>query len=162
MKCNKVRDILMTDYIDGELAQEAFLKIKEHLAGCIACREFYETVKARVDVPFKEADRIKPPEDLWEKVEERIAAERAPAQRPDLAEILSRVFSLRRPVLAAVSILVLIAVFFGGNRYMQYRNYNLSKDYLDQQVSYLLGSDENGENDNGNGFGTSIEEYFLQ
>jgi len=160
MKCNKVRDILLTDYIDGELDRETSSRVEEHLSGCAACRTFYETVKARTEAPFRDAEDIKPPEGLWERIEAEISRQNAPLQRPDLAEVLSSIFSLKKPVLAAVSILVLIAVFFGGSRYMQYRNYNLAKDYLDQQVSYLLGADENGEN--GNGFGTSIEEYFLQ
>ena len=153
MKCSKVKDLLLTDYMDGETSPELSKKIEEHLITCETCRDLYAAVKERTVLPLREAESIDPPEGLLGLVRDRISAKKQPAILFNISSFLKPVYLMGKPALVAVSILLIV---LAGVKYQQVRDHALTKDFLEQQMTYF--DDTNG---NGNGFGTSIEEFFL-
>ncbi len=39
MKCSQIREVLLTDFLDGRLTPEGEGEVNEHLLGCVVCRE---------------------------------------------------------------------------------------------------------------------------
>lgn len=76
MECKNVQDRLLTDYLDRELDETERTGIDRHLAGCPDCAEFLEAVRKTAVIPFKEAGLLNPDEAVWERIREKIEAER--------------------------------------------------------------------------------------
>lgn len=51
MKCEIIRDLLPL-FLDGLTSEESRREVEEHLAGCPACREAAEGMKARIEAPL--------------------------------------------------------------------------------------------------------------
>lgn len=62
MKCKEILDIL-SDYVDGELADEQCHRIQEHLKGCPGCLEFVETFRRSLEIAH-DLDEKHPSEDV--------------------------------------------------------------------------------------------------
>ena len=75
MECKKIQEWLMTDHLDGELSPAESAKVRQHMDGCMACREFGEVVNGTVAAPFKGFAELQPDPIVWEKVRGMIAAE---------------------------------------------------------------------------------------
>lgn len=88
MKCKKIQDIIITDYIDNELDGKARAVIHCHLAACKACREFLGSLTAVVK-PFRDAEPSSPPDFLWGKIKAGLEREIAPGDYIGLKDILS-------------------------------------------------------------------------
>ena len=43
MNCDKVKELILTDYSDKELDSGIAVELGEHLLGCVKCAEFAET-----------------------------------------------------------------------------------------------------------------------
>jgi predicted anti-sigma-YlaC factor YlaD len=67
MECKKVRDIIMTDYIDGELDGKERALIDAHLSGCTACSGILSSLTAALK-PLKESKHAVPPAESWENI----------------------------------------------------------------------------------------------
>ncbi len=154
MKCKKVRDILLTEYIDDRSGAALKEQIAQHLETCNDCREYYDILKEKVVRPLQEVSYAEAPEEIWEGVRNRII-------QKELDKRKLPVFPRKRKlVMALVSVLLLIVLGLGGVRYVQYADEKSVNDYLEQEASFLLALGEGADVDNGNGFGISIEEYF--
>ena len=157
MKCNKVREILLSDYIDEEGGQEVRTAIDEHLKKCNTCGLFYSTLREKVVMPFKTLNPVKSSPRIWENVKEKVYGKRT-MEAMDLKEKLKDLIVFRAPVVAIASIMLFVVL---GIRYFQVHNYNLIKEYVEQQMVYLSHLQGEEENGNGEGFGTSVEKYFF-
>ena len=152
MNCKKVKELLMTDYVDGELRPDIRSKIKEHLAGCSDCRTLEEALQRKAVEPFRNAQKVQAPDIVWEGVKEAIAVpERAP------------VFIIRRPAfsLAAVAALIFLTIIFARPFFI---SHGPVTEYVQEQAEFFayLDTGANGFMDEEDrGLGTSIEEYFL-
>ncbi len=75
MKCHKIQNILLTDYADGQIADNLRRQVDEHLVRCKACREFYAAVKKDVIRPFEKASHQEIPLDMlkniWGAIDDR-------------------------------------------------------------------------------------------
>lgn len=80
MKCEKVRDRLMTGYADKELGPEENVEVEQHLTACSGCREFFGTVQRSAVAPFKKAGEIHPDSVVWQRIQEKIEKEQALSQ----------------------------------------------------------------------------------
>ena len=158
MKCDKVRDILLTDYIDGEASQSVCIEIEKHLKVCKKCKEFYAAVKKEAVLPFAGAEDIAPPEEVWSNIQARITQKKMSFDIVEALKLFKERFTMKKPALAMVYLFLFAVIVLSGVRYQQVYNYNLTKNYIEDQMIYL--SDSNGET-NGNGFETSIEKVFL-
>lgn len=153
MKCDKVRRLLMTDYIDGELDAPAEKLVREHLAACAPCRELERSVRTAAVTPLRAAARPEPPPHVWSRVREALSEEKAPrVAYADLAGGLRRLFALPQMRLAAVTaaMIVLVAAFV-IRHYAEERALDL---YIEDQMAVLS---DGGAGANGTG---TVEDYL--
>lgn len=161
MNCKKIQELLITDYIDGEMNAKMRKDILNHLATCNKCKQFEENLKQKAITPFKAADRQHPPDYIWENVKNRITKdEQTISEKIDITVMnkLSGIFKTLKPAFAvsaaAITILMIVLVV----RFPLTGNGKLDT-YIAEQAEFMvnLDSDESGVN----GLGTSIEEYLL-
>jgi len=158
MNCKHIKKILITDYIDDEADDKIRKNVEEHLKKCESCGRFYEDLKKEAVSPFKEIRDMKVPDEVWDNIRAKIGEEKKAFDIGGILDPLKRIFILPKPALAMVSFLLFVVIALSGVKVYQVYNYNLTKDYLKDQMSYLLAL--NGDAD-GNGFDTSIENIFL-
>jgi anti-sigma factor RsiW len=147
MRCEEIRSLLMTDYIDGQLDPGKETRVKEHLAGCSACRAFEESVRAITVTPFKEAKLVSPPERVWREIERRIAKKSASYSILEkLRDILDAIFVLprMRVAVAAITAAVMIFALIGYQSYAKERSLEI---YIEEEVSFLSQLTANGVED---------------
>lgn len=158
-ECKRFRDMILTDYLDGELDTESRERLEAHLSVCPACQAFAREAKRELEVPFEKVQPEPVPDQVWRKIRSRIEAESAP--RNVVGDILEKVFRLLlRPQLVPAYI-VLFMFFFSG-AFMIHNQIRLVKEteqgrYLMSTLSMGNGSTglENAKQE------TPIEEYFL-
>lgn len=147
MRCEEIRSLLMTDYIDGELDPGKETLVKEHLAACSACRVFEENVRAITVAPFKEAKVAAPPERVWREIERRISKKPAPYSISEkLRDIFEAIFVLPRMRVAVATITAAVMIFalIGYQRYAKERSLDI---YIEEEVSFLSQLTANGVED---------------
>ena len=71
MTCEGLKDILLTDYLDGELSEDVRELIDEHLKECVSCRELLSAAKLKDDLLAEEFDR-EPSMLVWARIEEEL------------------------------------------------------------------------------------------
>lgn len=165
MRCKRVRDFIMTNYIDAELSDSLKKRIDKHLLSCDGCREFEKSIRERVVMPFKEAQQVEPPEEVWSNIKEAITSEKEYKESAldRLRENLREIFARRNTVLAfaTVTTIILIAVIFTK---MPFNGRRATNNYLQDQIDFLTYLDMGEQYYADNGYinlDTSIEEYFL-
>ncbi|MBM4128995.1 MAG: zf-HC2 domain-containing protein, partial [Nitrospira sp.] len=62
MNCEKIQELILTDYLDGEIDKRQEEFIKQHLATCIGCQEFLSIAQKTVVEPFLNAGKVTPDE----------------------------------------------------------------------------------------------------
>lgn len=164
MNCKRIKELLMTDYIDGEMSAELQKQLKQHLNSCDKCRQFEETLQKTVVEPFKKAQEFKPPEAVWDRIRTAITAQETQTE-PFLERLRNRlfdVFYVPKPVFAAVAVMTVIlitaAVIFIK---LPFDNQKMASAYLHEQIQFLSYLDLDYANTDDIDLGTSIEEYFL-
>jgi len=165
MNCEKIKELILTDYIDNEMNDVERTRLNVHFARCPGCKEFFETVKNTVVKPFTNAKKIEPPGFIWYRVKEAIMAEEQKKLGfvARLLEKLKAVFYIPRPALAMSTIMVLAVIVVlmttlkFSNKEALETNREDQAEYstysIETPVSVLLNNDE--------GFGTLVEKYFL-
>lgn len=133
MNCEKVKELLLTCYIDNELDEATAAAVKKHLAECHACAAFEAEVRRSAVEPFRDAPPAIPPKEVWQRVADSIKEETI--QRP--------VQSFTRPVFiaATAAVMLMIAVIFTHYHYAEDRSLGL---YVAEELAYLSPSPENG------------------
>jgi predicted anti-sigma-YlaC factor YlaD len=53
-KCDQIKDLILTDYIDGELGKDIAAGVEAHLLDCGDCRAFFKEVKNTTSLPFQQ------------------------------------------------------------------------------------------------------------
>ena len=72
MKCNNFRDIIITDYVDGELDEQGKQEIGRHLQDCPACRAFAAAVRSMAVDPLRQTAPEETPPFLWTRIQSRL------------------------------------------------------------------------------------------
>lgn len=75
MKCDKIKELILTDYVDGQLEAAEKVRLEEHLKACSACHEFAQTVQKELVTPFADLDRPEVPPAVWQNIRTAIAPE---------------------------------------------------------------------------------------
>lgn len=152
MRCDKVKELLMTDYIDGQLDGQTEKLVRQHLESCAACRAFEASVRKSAVEPLKAAAQKRPPAYVWERIRREVYEEKSSAAFGGLKERLGELFAVPRLRLAAVTVAMVVIVFaFVG--YQRYADQRALDTYIDEQASFL--------SDLGNG-GIGAEEDYLE
>ena len=100
MDCEKIRQWLITDYLDSELDQKRSVETEHHLKVCSACREFVEAVRKAAVTPFKNTERLCPDPAVWQRIQGQILAEkeRSAGRFGNLADLLAPLQRVSLPV----------------------------------------------------------------
>ena len=163
-RCARYKELILTDYMDGELDRATQEEVEKHLETCVSCRELKESLLKQASEPLRRAEKVNPPEYIWYNIRERIASSEEQAAQGALAalrERLSRVFAIPRPVLAAAAVMVLVIGLMVA-RFAMYSQYE--RGYIASGIELFSAS---LEGDNGSAdaadesFGTSIEKYLM-
>jgi|GEM_PF-1418452 len=163
-KCDHFRDLILTDYIDGQLDKNSLGSLESHLLDCSDCRAFLKEVKdnAGISPVFCSADVLRQPvpTELWDTIKQNIEHENQ--ARSPLADCIDKlkgwiVAPRMVPVFASL-VLVFLAgsVTFNTIQIQQAK----AKDQGEYLVSLMSLRDSSVPSDN-NDFGTPIEHYFL-
>ena len=163
-KCDYFKDLILTDYIDGELDKNLGQSVESHLLDCSDCRAFFKEVKdntAIFPVPCSaNVLRQQVPAVLWDTIKQSIEHKNQAAG--PLADFIAHLkglafFPRMVPVLASLIVMLLAgSVAFNTIQIQQTRD----KDQGEYLVSLLGPTGSLARVDN-NGLGTSLEHYFL-
>jgi hypothetical protein len=161
MKCGKIRDLLATDYIDGEASKEIAGEIKAHLAGCRGCMGYYEQLKGITLMGASPGGEMAPPASMWDGIEKRIRQAESP-EGFSLSGILEPILDiLARPVVPAMVAVLILFVVVEGIRQEKDGGFSMASEYLGRQANYLSGLGKSPVKASGDNFGTAIEQVFF-
>jgi predicted anti-sigma-YlaC factor YlaD len=141
MRCRKIRDLIITDYMDNEISPANKDLVDRHLKDCGRCREYKAVLTRSAIEPFRKIEAIKPSDSVWRGIKAAIQPERRPSLMPGFFYVPERAFALAT---------VAVMIFFLGI---------LAKTYMDRQET--AGLDSPDQTEYFIGYGTAIEEYFL-
>jgi len=165
MECKIAQDYILTDYIDGRMDEKRKLDLESHIEGCHACKKFYMTAKKALEGLSTVRDRQMPPEFVWYRIREAILTEKQ-GKENFVTALLGKfkyIFSIPNPTFAlatAFALLLVVATIARLHVVNQEAVQNASRE--NAEYLYYLGAPAEEVSSNGeNGFGTSIEEYFL-
>ena len=161
-KCDQFQDLILTDFIDGQLGRNDAVKVEEHLLDCAECRAFLKEVKSNALLPLQQSAPQPVPAELWRSIKENIELE-AERSNPWAAfvEGLKGWMVLPRmiPVLASFAVMFLVGSVSLNNVHMQQIK---DKDQGEYLVAMLTpGSTTSPASTETNDLGTPIEHYFL-
>jgi anti-sigma factor RsiW len=162
-KCNHIKDLILTDYMDDQIDDALKKQVESHLHQCASCRAFALESQENLAVPFQKLDRQVVPAHLWKNIQEKIQEEQS--YQPsflDLAKdwIGGITFPKLVPVLASLVLVVLI----GSNVMVNQQVQQAQQVQEEEQVIYLASVFSSVEQTDAlaeKGLETPIEQYFL-
>lgn len=162
MDCKRVKELILSDFLDNEALEDIKSLVKSHIDTCADCKALYDSLLSDVSGPLRNSGRFNPPESVWFEIKRAI--EKEPSKNPLtlLGEKISLIFNYKKTVLtAATAIVVLMAVVFIKDK--PNNTGETVNIYIEEQMEYISGLAGDTEQVNGdyNEFGTVIEEYFL-
>ncbi|MFH1868118.1 MAG: zf-HC2 domain-containing protein [Candidatus Omnitrophota bacterium] len=164
MNCERIRELIATDYIDGEAEQTAISKVDEHLKGCEGCRKYKDELLESAIKPFEKAGVEVPSEKVWNSIE---AAVESKEQLQNSGSIIDMLHSLLRPRQAAFAFATAAVIMIMVNIFVisPARKQGVLNAYLQEEMASLYGLNGDGSglvSDIENAeFNTSIEMLFL-
>jgi hypothetical protein len=159
-KCDDIKGLILTDYIDSQCDKDLGLSVEDHLLDCSECRAFFKEVKDNVASPFQQARHLPVPAKLWGTIKQSIEHE-TQVSGPSVGFIaqLKGLFIFPRLVPIFASFLL---VFLAGSVTLNTIQIQQAKDK--EQGEYLvalLGSTSSSVQTENNDLDTPIEHYFL-
>ncbi len=168
MKCEDVKELILTDYLDNQLGKEQKTQIEKHLTTCNGCKQYELLTRTAVVEPFDNLERHNPPEATWHNIRAQIEKEKQPLQEPTnpFAGLIRRIKSflyIPKPTLVATTVAAILLVVITVIK-LQPEDQKIVKISQEKQIeciTYLIDVFDQ-ETVNGNDdFGTSIEDLFL-
>ena len=166
MKCKQIRELLLTDYSDGELEVRLKNKVEQHLGECPECKQFEHRLIKTVIEPFKNVIKTEPRDSVWNRISEAMVFEQR--EKPD--GFLDKIQALLLPlsavprtayilatVITVIFMLTITKIKFQSNTQRVAVHLQEEIEYLD----YLMGDAEYYATEENGGYSTIIEEYFL-
>ena len=165
MNCKEIQDVILTDYWDGEMEESQRKSLQDHLSVCADCRAFEVSGRKAVFDPFVRAEKISPPDDLWQNINKKIT----PRQDPFWAQMIETIQTRARFALFYARwrpawVLIILAVVSISIFRMNARE---SGQYAEVEyggtgdIEYLAGFDDEVMEEYSPDLGTDIEQYFL-
>lgn len=165
MSCKKFRELILTDYLDGELDNVQKESLHRHLAQCWLCKKFSIRAQQATDELFANTSRVNPPDFIWNRVKEAILAKRHKKVNfvDHLFIKLKYLFHIPKPSLVVASVITFI-LMMGIAIQFKVINQRVVNNGRQEQAGYLTfsaGESTDVAMSTVDGFGTSIERYFL-
>ena len=164
MKCKTAQDLILTDWLDNQMAQPEKAQLETHLDTCQGCSDFASTAREALLEPFTENEHLQAPPDLWNSITDRIQREKRQnlAGKNGLLDRLRGCFTMPVPAMAMASV---VSVILATTLFLQ-RGPNSGPIAFDPAIhvdhlATLLDNDSISMNGQAGGFDTPIEEYFL-
>ena len=158
-KCDYFKDLILTDYMDGQLDNSSSKDVENHLIECCECRAFFKNAKVATALPFERLTPQPPPSELWSNIKQRI--ENEGQESSPLEEIVSKlkglfVFPRVVPVFASLILMMAAGAVTVNTIQIQQAKEQAQGEYL----VALLAPTSSTTSDSGD-LGTPIEHYFL-
>lgn len=183
MNCEKIQELILTDYADNQMPQEQKSQLEKHLAGCAHCREFAQVVQTNVVQPFALAERLVPAESVWNKIKEELTQEES-VPKGSFREFIRYIGGLQTLRYAAyffsvivllVGVTVLTVKRAPDQTKMASQTTTTTitvaqneaaqefpvEQYGEEYLAYMVEEVEGNYASYNDGYGTVIEEYFL-
>ena len=165
MKCKDAEKLILTYYLDEQLVEGPRKQVEKHLAICEQCRKYELLTKKTVIEPFTNVERLNPPEGAWHGIKGKIEGEQQKFESP-FAQFLSRIrsnLSIPKPAFAVAAMLIVFVILATMIKLPSRKNEkaNINSEEQIDCMNYLIRVFNQDSMNGGNGFGTSIEEYFL-
>ncbi|MCD4781254.1 MAG: zf-HC2 domain-containing protein [Candidatus Omnitrophica bacterium] len=179
MNCKEIQELILTDYLDGEIHQGKKGLLESHLASCRDCKEFFVLAQQTTVEPFMKAkkyDRSRAV--VWARLQEDIQNEKKDTpecqQEFGLIERWKKIIFFPEPVFVWGVFAVLVVLFFllsasVKQPYLVNQNQGQDQNQIKQEV--LVASKETADQDeylayyfneeDTTDYGTSVEQYFL-
>ncbi len=164
MKCDKVQELILTDYLDGQVNKEQKMNIEEHIASCLHCKEYELAARETVITPFNRVEKLRPPEATWDKIRNQIEEEQIQERANPFADLIRGIKSvlyIPKPAFAIALVAVVLLVIVTVIKLPSEKIVKLSTEDQIECMDYLIGAFNEESTDNNSDFGTFMEEYFL-
>jgi len=159
MKCKKIKEIILSDYIDDELDLECRKNVEIHLEKCESCRQFKDDVDLNIVGILQHASKLEPRQELWYKIKDKLEPKRRLFVPENITGFLKGLFTVRKPIYAVAAIMMLVVVT--GVFSKLYMNEKNSLDrYLGEQMAFVLSLD-NGSEDENDDIGIPFEIFSI-
>ncbi len=164
MKCNDIQELILTDYLDGEIHPDVKRQVDGHIAGCQVCKEILTFSRQVAEEPFKHSQlKFENQKEVWEKIkfkiEEEVLTEKFTLQWNWLERMKSILTVPRMSVAVSVVVIALLtaAVYFRNSPptmviHQSSDNTQIINDVIEE---LSIGEDEEDS------YGTDLESYFL-
>jgi anti-sigma factor RsiW len=155
-KCEHYKNLIITDYIDGQANKKDGPEVEDHLLDCADCRAFFREIKSQVG-SFQETCLEPVPAQLWDSIKDAIEVEKQSDPLKDFIEGLKGWLMLPRvvPVFGSLVLMLLAGSVTLNTVQLQQAQDKAQGEYL---VSLLAPV---GSSSDSNDLGTPIEHYFL-
>ncbi len=167
MKCKKIRELLLTDYPDGELKGRLKNNVEEHLGECLKCRQFEHTIRKKTIEPFKKAISMKPRGSVWNRIcEATVFEKRQPSENilNKLKDLLHRICLRPMAAFTLATVIIGVLILTVTAIKLQPKNQKVAIVQPKEGIEYLTNLIEEEEYfsiDENDGYNTAIEEYFF-
>jgi anti-sigma factor RsiW len=166
MNCKKIRELILTDYIDGQADANEKMAVESHAALCPGCKEFLTAAAAVGPCRVPAKDEEYSADLIWQRVKCEISAPKE--KRAGIFAYLSGKMRfagyMPRPAFALATAFTLVLVL-GMAAKLAVNNINPHNAAAPYEYSDgsdpLSGAATAVSADEEEGFGTSLESYFL-
>lgn len=180
MKCEKIKDLILTDYVDGYLDTNVQEQVEAHLKTCTTCHEFAQSVQKQLIAPFSNLETKEAPEAVWQNIKATIEPE---VERLSTFEVVIRFLgslqSLRQAPFLLASVVLIIGLTFvilkseKPSLQLAQQHTRIEQQVVSEQISveeesnaqsylaYIADDYEEVYDIVEDGYGTALEEYFL-
>ncbi len=159
MNCKRMKDLILTDYIDGNLEGRALKDVERHLGSCPTCNALARDLKAAGKL-LRATPQEEVPSGIWHNIRAEISTASAKLNFPETVLMYARYYlSHLRPVVVIASAAVLLLVILTAVRLMPHRDYLETLAAQDDilAISYIGDEENQPEYD----LGTAAEMFFL-
>jgi predicted anti-sigma-YlaC factor YlaD len=163
MRCDKSRELILTDHIDGCLKEEHQAGFEAHLADCKACREFMALAERDLVMPFKGLEREPMPPSVARSVIARLQDEQGAREERARGSLWEKFIDLVLPPMPVMRVtagmlacLIVAGVGFRVSGLQQERQEQRGI-FMAQVAGFSAGNDTASAD-----YGTTMETVFLK
>jgi anti-sigma factor RsiW len=161
----KIKDLILTDYLDDQLPAEQKKEIDKAIAQDPELQDFLKMAQESLQKPFEKAPVLETPEYLWRDIKAVIEEEKnQPSPLNALVDAVRRtfdwLFAIPKPAMALAAIVLLFSVSIPTKNLIQRHLTHQQEIKRIEYLAFLAEGLQNVDEERGD-LGTSIEEYFL-